>query len=260
MKEAILAGCEKGLKDKLTDANWKISKEQPAEIKNRSSFLINKFVLGKNIIWELHADFSSEDYPPQLFIEAFGGDIIKTIIFQNKNNEYFDLRQLAPKNSYFIKEKSFNCKSEKIQGGYEHIIVYNKKSLVDNGGFLSFLHEIGHAYINEKMNMLTSDKIVKLTMDARFLSKGELIDKYSDKERTILLQNERNVWVWAIKTMRELRRQGIDLIPGLGKEEIKKWIYDETRLSSYMRELDISSGILRNIRKEKLKFFDNESR
>ena len=110
------------------------------------------------------------------------------------------------------------------------------------------------------MNMLTSDKIVKLTMDARFLSKGELIDKYSDKERTILLQNERNVWVWAIKTMRELRRQGIDLIPGLGKEEIKKWIYDETRLSSYMRELDISSGILRNIRKEKLKFFDNESR
>lgn len=258
-KEAILAGCDDGFKEKLSGVDWKVSKEQPGEIKNHPRFLIDKFALGKTTIWELLVVLTKEDYPPQLLIEAYGGDIIKTIIFQNENDEYFDLSQLLPVKSYFIREKSFSCGQMKSKDGYFYIIMYNKKLLRNDSGFLSFLHEIGHAHIREKTDeTIYNKKIIEPIMNAKFLLKTELIDKYSDEDRAVLLQNERNAWAWAIKTARELRKKGIDLIPGLGKEKIKKWIYDEMRLGSYEYQLDITPNALRNVRKEKLVIFKNE--
>ena len=170
------------------------------------------------------------------------------------------MRQLMLDKLYFIREKSFACGRIKNKNKHFYTIIYDKKLSREDGGFLTILHEIGHAHNNEKIDSFTVSKIIKLGIDAEFLSKTELLEKYSDKERGILLQNERNAWAWAIKTARELKRQGIDLISELNKEQIKKWIYDETRLTSYERELDITPVILRNIRKEKLEFFKNEKR
>lgn len=260
LKEAMLAGCEEGLKGELSNADWEISKEQPAEIKNYPRLLINKFALGKATIWELHADFSREDYPPQLFIEAWGGDIIKTLIFQNKKDEYFDLNQLAPAKSYFIREKYFGSGLLEIRDERHYIIIYNENLLKKSGGFLSFLHEIGHARIKKGMDTRIVKNINKLVTDAKFLSTTELLDKYSGEERGILLQHERDAWAWSIKTIRELRKQGIDLVLGLNKEEIKKWVYDKMRLSSYECGLDITPYVLRDIRKEKLEFLKNEKK
>lgn len=117
------------------------------------------------------------------------------------------------------------------------------------GSFLRILHEFGHAfdYLGvrgfEKVKM---NAIRKLSTATMILSESKTVDALDDalleQYLSNVIQEERDAWVYALRVLRELRKEGVDLEPGLSNHDLLNLLH---------KDLDSYGG--KNSRVQKLK-------
>ena len=148
-----------------------------------------------------------------------------------------------------------------IEGSKEKIINIAYNSFTKPGDRLILLHELGHAmnyrrYLDKENEYITTLGNIQNNVQSKNRQKAnkrEVLVKLSNHEskevptplpkslyvkyNKLRAEDERMAWAFALKKLRDLRKQGIDLEPELDTyEKIEKIIYDVS-LSSYQKEI-----------------------
>ncbi|OHA46114.1 MAG: hypothetical protein A3A80_00730 [Candidatus Terrybacteria bacterium RIFCSPLOWO2_01_FULL_44_24] len=108
--------------------------------------------------------------------------------------------------------------------GTGNIADRSKPAIPERGFFLTLLHELGHSdYFS---NLSETEKQVVIEDIKNY--KRDIASDDIDKSRTAqqrLIQRERYAWAWALRTLRNLRKDGIDLAPEYtGNKQIFEFI------------------------------------
>lgn len=116
--------------------------------------------------------------------------------------------------------------------------MHSLPQVTQKGFFLHLLHEIGHGHVFEAMSQEDKNAILDITRELKFSkAKSEFSPEERDLYDRFILRPERGAWTWALRTLRRLRQEGIDLAPELNsQQEIIKAI--SAALSTYEHDLD----------------------
>lgn len=139
-------------------------------------------------------DFNDPDYEDGR--DLYGDEIEEIeIIFPNMR-EPIKLSEYIPKSVTFVHSSEHGNSYNELNGRY---IAFS--SLIEKGGLLGILHEMGHANIIERY-------------------RGEKDDQKYE------YLSERHAWGWALLFFKELKRQGKNLEPQMDEQAIKNVIKD----------------------------------
>ncbi len=116
-------------------------------------------------------------------------------------------------------------------------------ALTSRGFFMNILHEAGHAHAFEDMAPEEKREFARTVGELNARSSREYSERDKAAYRDIVVQNERDAWAWAVKKLRELRSQGIDLAPEFRtKDELFHGIRAAVRnYEMHTKELDIAA-------------------
>lgn len=145
---------------------------------------------------------------------------------------------LIPRLSFLAKKRHLEARTPESKTSassvYEAVPYETHDYLKMKGAFLGLLHEIGHSQqpglndleLIEEMFLrgqgsITSSERGKGILEAEPAD----IEKYID----VVIQNERNAWAFALRTYRNLLKQGIDVEPDMDLREIFSSIKDALR-------------------------------
>lgn len=108
------------------------------------------------------------------------------------------------------------------------LILHNRNFFEQPGALLYLLHEIGHAY--EKKSLLEELYIIWLRRRSHPSRKHIFKERFVQSRIENIYQPERNAWAYALRKLRELRRDSIDIAPKLDtKEKILAAVNDNLR-------------------------------
>lgn len=139
-----------------------------------------------------------------------GSRVVSTLEFKISDAKVFDFLALLPEGYSLEKRRSLGTS---VVDPYKGKLVYGEDRLVEGGfvpffsqpgAFLELLHELGH--IDSIENAIRA-KNPKSEQERESIAK-ELIE----------VEDERDAWAYAVKLLRKLRAEGIDLEPKLDNE------------------------------------------
>lgn len=148
------------------------------------------------------------------------------VFFQSSIVDYLSIKQLFPflKLRFCVTTSPYHGFSHGYKDGEDIITIPSRKDYQEGETIISFIHEIGHAV------SLQDDQWNKRLTEAKEVLKSELFFRPAspvmlsyepekrEKERSamaIILQEERRASVLPVQTIKDLRHQGIDLVPHL---------------------------------------------
>lgn len=142
---------------------------------------------------------------------------------------------LIPRLSFLAQKRHLEARTPESKTSssslYEAVPFETHDFLKMRGAFLGLLHEMGHS---QQAEISDSELIEEMFLRARGSiasregGKGILEAEPADIEKYIdvVIQNERNAWASALRTYRNLLKQGIDVEPDMDLKEIFSHIKD----------------------------------
>lgn len=202
--------------------------------------------------------------------------ITKDIEIFDKNGEQKSIHQMLSKRTIYLanaeynglpKEEIFGLETmefEKSEGGYRKIEALFYGDLKEKGNILTLFHEIGHSWIDEKIEKqiielesqldnfweTAKEKKRKTPKNNEVLYHPQYEKDLYPVPKKLFIQHEelsaieeRKAWAFALKKLHELRQEGFNLEPELDSlEKIEKFIDSSTNLGGYEAEMDKTLG------------------
>ena len=139
-------------------------------------------------------DLNDPDYEDGRDLHA--DEIEEIEIFFPEEKEPIRLSEYLPPGVTFVHSPELGDGYHELNGCY-----ISFDSLIEKGGLIGILHEMGHANVDERYN-------------------------YLDESSNSNLIRERHAWGWALLLFKELKRQGKNLEPQMDEISIKDLIKD----------------------------------
>lgn len=90
------------------------------------------------------------------------------------------------------------------------------------GNVFSFLHEAGHALSDESKNDGEIEEDILLRDKYNHLGSNAFTIQEKSRFQVLVIKSEKKAWDWALKTISEYRKRGIDLEPSLSGNDLEK--------------------------------------
>ncbi|MDD3101957.1 MAG: hypothetical protein PHE59_02325 [Patescibacteria group bacterium] len=225
---------------------------------------------------KLPSNIERVNYPAQNEKQKEGLFITKDIKIFNKNGDGESIHQMLSKKTIYLSNAKYNglpeedtfgletMEFEKEEGGYRKIEVLFYGDLKEKGNILTLFHEIGHSWIDEKIEKQILDIELKLEgswqavkgKKRKTLKNNEVLycPQYEKESypvsknlfvqyEKLLAIEERNAWAFALKRLHELKQKGFNLEPELDSlEKIEEFINSTKDLGGYEKEMDKTLG------------------
>lgn len=153
--------------------------------------------------------------------EAMGSNPNGKIIIYGEH--YIDINDRVVPLNELLPEEIYEDNFVRRVNPEKRLVIESRRlpQIGEKGFFLELLHEIGHAHNCEKMD--PEDLLRLLEVRRRNIAKGKLTlksdEKFSLQEQNLyeklVIKDESCAWAWALRTFRNLRKNGIDLEPEL---------------------------------------------
>ncbi len=163
--------------------------------------------------------------------KEFAGHVIEKLEFIDKNGNMVNITDLLPSGNRLVKLFGGE-KTDPAFAYHSHdktILYFN---LRQSGCLFKLFHEIGHAVDIDKKGKPSFRPDLDSLQDMPFFNALFLNSVAKD-----VSQEERVAWAYALRKIRELAKQGIDLEPGFDYEEFIK-----ESLCSYCATLEDAKG------------------
>ncbi|MEL6803620.1 MAG: hypothetical protein AAFO91_07560 [Bacteroidota bacterium] len=157
---------------------------------------------------------SKPDYWPETLAIEVGGKVV-------------DLNQYLPKNGSVAFGPRWGVEDKSIEAYGNGVVVFSVEKIEkDPRMLLALLHEIGHAIVHANYNPAMRQRHLE--------ARGGIPAEATLKDKSIILQNERDAWARALWIARDLRdNHGINVFSSFtSMEDVMLWLRS-TSLDSY---------------------------